>query len=78
MAADSLVPGRYAVQFVMIRLVHGGYTTFSAFSLQTLALVQDGEYVRAGSNVVGSVVLCLGAVWLGYIAGAALNGVRAG
>lgn len=71
-----LVPGDVR-QFVMIGLC-GGYTTFSAFSLQTLALVQDGEYVRAGSNVVGSVVLCLGAVWLGYIAGAALNGVRAG
>jgi CrcB protein len=54
----------------------GGYTTFSSFSLQTLTLVHDGQYARAGLNVVGSVVLCLGAVWLGYAAGAAANAVR--
>ena len=61
--------------FVMIG-VCGGFTTFSSFSYQTLTLVQDGEYVRAGANVMGSVVLCLGAVWLGYIAAAALNAVK--
>lgn len=44
----------------------GGYTTFSSFSLQTLALLQAGEPVRAAANVVGSVLLCLLAVWLGY------------
>lgn len=44
----------------------GGYTTFSSFSLQTLALLQAGEPVRAAGNVVGSVILCLVAVWLGY------------
>ncbi|HEY2177730.1 MAG TPA: fluoride efflux transporter CrcB [Caulobacteraceae bacterium] len=62
-------------QFVMIGLC-GGYTTFSSFSLQTLTLAQDGEYVRAGANIVGSVVLCLVAVWLGWIGAAALNAVR--
>jgi CrcB protein len=64
-------------QFVKVGLC-GGYTTFSSFSLQTLTLAQDGEYVRAGLNVAGSVVLCLLAVWLGYVAAAALNAVRGG
>jgi CrcB protein len=71
-----LVPGDIR-QFVMVGLC-GGYTTFSSFSLQTLTLTQDGEYLRAGFNVVASVILCLGAVWLGYVAAAALNAVRGG
>ena len=69
-----LVPGDVR-QFVMVGLC-GGYTTFSSFSLQTLTLVQDGEVVRAGLNVGGSVVLCLIAVWLGYVAAAAMNAVK--
>ncbi len=44
----------------------GGYTTFSSFSLQTLEIARDGQWWLAGLNIVGSVVLCLAAVWLGY------------
>ena len=51
----------------------GGYTTFSSFSLQTLNLVRDGEWVGAGANVGASVVTCLISVWLGHIAAVALN-----
>lgn len=47
--------------------VCGGYTTFSSFSLQTLALLSDGEALRAGANVLLSVNLCLLAVWLGSL-----------
>jgi fluoride exporter len=54
----------------------GGYTTFSSFSLQTLNLARDGEWLYAGLNVLGSVALCLLAAWLGYIAAMALNSMK--
>jgi hypothetical protein len=45
----------------------------SSFSLQTLSLAQDGDWLRVSGNITGSVVLCLAAVWLGHIAAAALS-----
>jgi CrcB protein len=62
-------------QFVMVG-VCGGYTTFSSFSLQTLNLVRDGDLLRAGANVVASVVACLIAVWLGHVSATGLSQAR--
>src|SRR5689334_63739 len=56
----------FATQFLMIGIC-GGFTTFSSFSLQTLALVRDREWLYAGGNVLLSVALCLIAVWLGWL-----------
>ncbi|HYP58121.1 MAG TPA: fluoride efflux transporter CrcB [Beijerinckia sp.] len=65
------VPGQWR-QFFMIG-VCGGYTTFSSFSLQTLNLAQDGEWLWAGLNIALSVVLCLFGVWLGHTGAMVLN-----
>lgn len=72
-AAVSAADSRFIVNpkvrnFLMVG-VCGGYTTFSSFSLQTLSLAQDGQWLYAGANIVGSVVLCLIGVWLGFALG---------
>jgi fluoride exporter len=54
-----------AQAFVMIGLC-GGFTTFSAFSLQTFDLARNGQVLYAGANIVLSVVLCLIAVVFGH------------
>jgi CrcB protein len=69
--------GATSRQFVMTGVL-GGFTTFSSFSLQTLALARDGEWLRAGGNAGGSCVLCLVAVWLGHITALALNSLTKG
>ena len=58
-------------QFLIIG-VCGGYTTFSSFGLQTLDLVRDGDWFKAGLNTMLSFVCCLVAVWLGRILGLAM------
>ena len=48
----------------------GGFTTFSTFSLEGLALIQEGDFLIFMAYAVSSVALCLLAVWLGHTAAA--------
>ncbi len=54
----------------------GGYTTFSSFSLQTLGLLNDGQFLYAGANIVLSVIVCLLAVWAGTLVAGGINAMR--
>ena len=73
----TLSDGRYPVSetvrlFVMVGLC-GGFTTFSAFSLQTLDLLRGGAAGRAAVNIIASVALCICAVAVGHYAATVLN-----
>jgi len=59
-------------QVVMIGIL-GGYTTFSSFSLQTLNLLQGGEWFRACMNIFLSVLWCMVGVFLGHLLASILN-----
>jgi CrcB protein len=51
--------------FLMVGIC-GGFTTFSAFSLQMLELLQAGDMLPALLYAAGSVLLCLLFVWCGW------------
>jgi CrcB protein len=53
--------GRYLLMTGML----GGFTTFSAFSLETVALVEAGRPLAAGAYVLASVTVCIVAAWIG-------------
>jgi CrcB protein len=57
--------------FLMVGIC-GGFTTFSSFSLETLNLARNGDWGAALGYTLGSVVLCLAAVCIGYFGTAAL------
>jgi CrcB protein len=54
--------------FLLIGVL-GGFTTFSSFAYETLALARDAELARALANVAAQVILGLAAAWLGYALG---------
>jgi CrcB protein len=72
-AGLTLTPARVGmhpdVRIFLMTGVCGGFTTFSAFSLQTLDLMQSGDVVPAIGYAVGSVVLCVVATYGGWVLG---------
>jgi CrcB protein len=72
-AGMTLAPPRVGlhpdVRIFLMTGICGGFTTFSAFSLQTLELMQGGEFVPALGYAIGSVVLCVVATYSGWLVG---------
>jgi CrcB protein len=56
----------------------GGYTTFSTFSYETVRLLDDGEFARAGAYIALSVAISIVATFLGIAAGRELVALRRG
>ena len=50
---------------LMMSGVLGGFTTFSAFALDVVLMLQQGRIGLAMLYITSSVVLCVGALWLG-------------
>jgi CrcB protein len=63
---EGRVPAPLDIRAFLLVGICGGFTTFSAFSLQTLDLARSGRLLLAGANIVLSVVLCLVAVAFGH------------
>jgi len=55
--------GRYLLVVGLL----GGFTTFSAFSLETIALLEGGRLIAAMAYVLLSVLVCIVAAWLGQL-----------
>lgn len=66
--SERLLLGEGARLFLMVGLL-GGFTTFSAFSLQTLMLARSGAWLPAAAYVLASIALCLVGVGAGHALG---------
>lgn len=58
--------------FLVVGLL-GGFTTFSAFSFETLALIHDQRLAAAFGYVAVSLLACIAAAAAGYTAGSTLS-----
>ena len=68
-SALQLAQSTGAARAFLITGLLGGFTTFSSFSLETLLLMEQHGYGRAGAYVLASVLLCLTGAWAGMSVG---------
>jgi CrcB protein len=61
------IPGGVAARAFLLIGILGAFTTFSTFSIETLNLMEAGQFARALLNTLFSVVLCVGAAALGVM-----------
>ena len=73
--AEAHKPLSPEVQAFLVIGVLGGFTTFSAFGMDTIRLFRDHAYLAGSANVLLQVAVGLGAVVVGLRVGQALRGV---
>ena len=62
------------VRLLLITGVLGGFTTYSAFSVETLQLAQDGDLTKAALNIGITLLSCFVAVWAGFLLARVFHG----
>lgn len=67
---STLIPGDLRIGITVGFM--GGLTTFSTFSYETFTLLEEGDFLVAAMNVLGSVAVCLLFTWVGIIAARAV------
>ncbi len=65
-----------SLYYLLVVGLCGGFTTFSTFSADTLALLRTGHYSWAIGYIMLSVVLCLAAVWVGTLIGTRMHFIK--
>jgi len=66
-AAEQRVPIAPELRIFLLVGVLGGFTTFSSYAFESYALLRDGQFLAASTNIVGQVVAGLAGVWAGYV-----------
>lgn len=74
-AFTAAMPIREDLRLAVMVGLFGGYTTFSSFGRETLALVEGGQWTRAILYVIATNAVGLAAVWLGALAAGKLPAV---
>lgn len=68
LSALYIKSGSSTIQFMLITGFCGGFTTFSTFSLDSLKLLQSGEYTQfliyAAVSMIGGIFLCISGFWI--------------
>jgi CrcB protein len=65
--ARVLPPSQEEIRLLVAVGILGGFTTFSAFSLDTIALLERGDVLQAGVYVLLSVIASIAALWIGLV-----------
>lgn len=63
---DGAAEDRTDLRFLLVTGFCGGFTTFSAFSMDTLKLLRDSQPLLAGANVALNLACCLAAAFAGW------------